>query len=130
MVGLDGLLNLLISKIEWKLGEKFKEARNFKRDGIIAREATEHSKAMMWNSYCDHAPKDYWGSALAELVGRTAASYNDWAIEQAIEGMACDFLVSPRHGPSLEALPVIGGGIAVRIIGDEIHLYVTLRLKY
>ena len=44
---LDGLLNLLISKIEWKLGEKFKESRNFKRDGTIAREATEHSKAMI-----------------------------------------------------------------------------------
>ncbi|MDP3052852.1 MAG: hypothetical protein Q8N22_02780 [bacterium] len=126
---LNGFITPLIKIFEKEL------RKGFVYDLRMAEMAAKHSDAMRkYNvDYSYHAPKEFWDTAFAELVGDPYyVFYDDWAIRQAMEEIAYKFLNSPAgHRSALEKYPVIGGGIALNQIGNGwVKVYTTLRLRY
>ena len=105
---IHSLVDLFIDSLQREIG------KGFIRDEGMTWEAAKHSEAMMWRRDYYHAPREYLGSALSELVSDGYASYyNQRSIEQLIKKVSRGFLDSPLHGPSLRFFSVIGVGIAV-----------------
>jgi len=126
---LNGFITPLIRILEKEL------RKGFVYDLRMAEAAAKHSDVMRKYNVDDsyHAPKEFWDTALAELVsGPSYAFHDDRSIVQATEKIAYGFLNSPDgHRGFLEKYPVIGGGIAISQIGNGwVKIYTTLRLRY
>ena len=126
---LNGFIAPLLRILEKEL------RKSFAYDLRMAEAAAKHSDAMRIYNVDDsyHAPKEFWDTALAELVsGPSYVFCDDWAIGQAMEKIAYGFLNSTDgHRSFLERYPVIGGGIAISRIGNGwVKIYTTLRLRY